>query len=139
MNDRSLDERWMVVTVGVVEEIVQQGVERFRWRRNERCRAGVVAAAAVPVLRRADDAADVRHRGLLHQDPVDREEVVECDRVVRRAELDGSLHRGDVGEHLDSDPIRSVTPLGEHDLGVEQPAWPGLEAFDLRGRNGLGA
>ena len=70
---------------------------------------------------------------------MDPEEVVEGDRVGRRAQLDGGLHRGDVGEHLDRDPIGGVATLGEHDLGVEQPAWPCLQSLDLRGGDRLGA
>jgi hypothetical protein len=109
----------MVITVDVVEEVVEQGLDGLWWRRDERRRAWVVAAAADPVLRRADDTADVRCRGSLHQDPVDREEVVECDRVVRRSELDGGLHCGDVVEYFDGDPVGGVASLGEHDFGVE--------------------
>ena len=69
---------------------------------------------------------------------MDAEEVVEGDRVRRRAQLDSGLHRGDVGEHLDGDPIGGVAALGEHDLGIEQPARPCLQSFDLRGGDRLG-
>ena len=137
--DRRLNERGMFVAVDVGQEVSQQGLERLRWRRDERCRAGVVAAATDPVLHVANHTADVRHRGSFHQGPVDAKKIVECDRVPRRAQLDGGLHRGDVGEDFDSDPIGGVASLGEYDLGVEQPARACFQAFDLRGRDGLGA
>ena len=60
MGDRCLHERGMVVAVDVFEEILQQRLEGLRWRRDERSRTRVVAAATDPVLRRADDTADVR-------------------------------------------------------------------------------
>jgi len=139
MGDRRLHECGMVVAVDVLEEVVQQGVEGLRWGWDEGCRAGVVAAAADPVLHCADDSADLRYRGSFHQDPVDVEEVVECNRARRRAQLDCGLHRSDVGEDLDGDLIGGVAALGEHDLGIEQSARPGLQALDLRGGDRLGA
>jgi hypothetical protein len=129
----------MVVAVDVDQQVVQQGVEELRRGRDERRRAGVVAAAADPVLHGADDPADLRCGGPLHQRVVDAEKVIECDRARRGAQLDGSFHRGDVREDLDGDSIRGVASLSEYDLGVEQPARSGLQALDLGGGDRLGA
>jgi hypothetical protein len=139
VSDCCLHESRMVIAVDVVEEVVEQGLERVRWRWDEGCGARVVAAATDPVLHCADHTADVRHRRSFHQGPVDTEQVVEGDRVGRRAQLDSGLHGCDVGEHLDCDPVGCVATLSKHDLCVEQAAWTCLQSLDLRGGDRLGA
>ena len=59
-------------------------------------------------------------------------EIIEGEAVVGGRHLDGGLHRCDVAEDFDGDPIRRVVSVGQRNLGLDESSSRGDEALDHR-------
>ena len=59
--------------------------------------------------------------------------------VVGGGDLDRGLHRRDVAEDFDGDPIRSVVSAGQRNLGLDESSSRGDEALDHRRADRFGS
>lgn len=98
VRDRRLDEWRVVIAVEVHDEVVQQAKDLPWLRRHELGRAGVVVAAAYPVLPIADHLSLLGPIGVLHEFAMDATDVVQPNRASPGDVLDCVLHRGDVSQ-----------------------------------------
>jgi hypothetical protein len=118
----------------VFEEIAN---ELGRWR-HERRRAGVVAAAADPVLLRPDHARVRVQPGAGQQPPVEPQQVLHRDRIAGTDAQDRRRHRVDVGEHLGGGDVGRRLTQFDRRLGPQQSPRAHFQALDPGGRDALG-
>jgi hypothetical protein len=119
---------------------IRQQVRYKLWRRRyECCRAGVVGAAADPVLLLPQLPGMLSVPEADHQAAMEPEQCIHRDLIARTDLADRAVHGVDVAENLLSSDVGS--PLAEVMCQLCAKQFPGtdLQAFDARRGNGFGA
>ena len=139
VGDGRLDQSRKPVVVAEGKQVIQQGRDFLRRRGHEDGGTGIVAAAADPVLHRADASAVFPQAGSGQQTAMHLQKDFQGYLIARSHRAHSPDHGVDVGQHLGGGDVPYLLPHPAGRVGAEQPSSTDHQALDARGCHRLGA